>query len=960
MPSILITQCLQNDLVQPIGRYDEVPCLLHVGHAEARRLMGENPSEGPVGMTMRWAYSQAPGDLHLIHVRDWHTAERLEQSEHLRHFGTHCMAGTHGAEFAFPIPDPDRPVQVIDSCGMNDFIGTQFASILAPFSEEPVRVGLMGVWTEAKVFFLTYEILSRYPQVELAVCSALTASSSKANHVFSLTQMERLLRVRVLHSIGQFMEFLGGGSLAVPLPGLPDAEFPRITMEGQNEVGKTDMHLLRYLFRDAATVRLKALAGGYSGNLVLSSASTDLQGHEQVPHVIKIGDQEEIGEERTSFEQIESVLGNNAPRIVEFADYRGRGGLKYRYAAMSGTGASTTLKKLYSEGLSEERIRDILHSVFVEQMGRLYAANREEERNLLGYYRIEPGYAPRMRQKVEQVLGTPATDPELSLPAGETFPNPATFYSRDLAGLLPRARASVRFADVHGDLNASNIIIDGHENVWLIDFALTHYGHVLRDFIKLENDLMFILTPVECADDLSAATKLTDALMAVRDLSRPLPEPEQVGITHPAMLRTYNTIRTLRSHYRQFIGNDRNVLQLLIGQLWYSGRTLSYVESNRWQKQWALYAAGYAAEGVRKLLRAHGPLRVDWLDEELTLPGKLGLTILPGRRDRGRSLTDDIAAIRAQGVTHVVSLLTANEFTDHGVEGLIEAYLDAGLQVRVSPMLDGGVTSVAEMQELLSWISTALAEGGRVMVHCLGGLGRSGLVAASLLIARGMGAAKAIRTVRRCRSPKAIETARQEAFLQRFEAIVRADGGDGEHERIFETMDDVLDFAIGETEAAMAFYRNVAGLTRDPRVRQLFLRFVDEEEGHRKELRTIQTQGTLESLEHRLVELETDLQAGRRPKLGSVSAAELGYEEALRLAMEKEKTSFRLYLKLAECTSDPPTKAILLAFAEDDARHRMQFEVELEEFTALQREVAEMRAQMQSGSGLEQTEETTP
>ena len=45
---VLITQCLQNDFVKPLAPYTPLPNLLHVGHDEARRLMGDDPAEGPV------------------------------------------------------------------------------------------------------------------------------------------------------------------------------------------------------------------------------------------------------------------------------------------------------------------------------------------------------------------------------------------------------------------------------------------------------------------------------------------------------------------------------------------------------------------------------------------------------------------------------------------------------------------------------------------------------------------------------------------------------------------------------------------------------------------------------------------------------------------------------------------------------------------------------------------------
>ena len=38
--SMLITQCLQRDFVDPVRRHDTLPNLLHVGAAEAERLLG--------------------------------------------------------------------------------------------------------------------------------------------------------------------------------------------------------------------------------------------------------------------------------------------------------------------------------------------------------------------------------------------------------------------------------------------------------------------------------------------------------------------------------------------------------------------------------------------------------------------------------------------------------------------------------------------------------------------------------------------------------------------------------------------------------------------------------------------------------------------------------------------------------------------------------------------------------
>jgi len=118
----------------------------------------------------------------------------------------------------------------------------------------------------------------------------------------------------------------------------------------------------------------------------------------------------------------------------------------------------------------------MLRTVLQDQLGRFYAVANREYCNLLDYYNIDHGYAGRMKQKVEMVLGSSADKPVLSLPTGHAFPNIYTFYSTKLEKLKPKAQGSAYFSYIHGDLNGANIIIDGHENVWLIDFFFTHYG----------------------------------------------------------------------------------------------------------------------------------------------------------------------------------------------------------------------------------------------------------------------------------------------------------------------------------------------------------------------------------------------------------------------------------------------------------------------------------------------------
>lgn len=765
--SILITQCLQNDFVKPLKRFEALPNSLHVGHEEALRLLGENPEEGPVSKTMKWAYDQNEKNLEIIHIRDWHAPTDSFQKEHLRQFGNHCIQDTEGADFAFEV-DKTRDVKIVNASGLNDFVNTDLEKYLMAYKNLETKVGLIGVWTEAKISFLAYDLRTRFPDMQIAVCSALTASSSRAHHFSALKQLKSILGVHIFHSIGEFTNFLVNDSetpILLPLPTHSDT--PELIFQNIEVVNKTDYDLIRYLFRDCAQVILKELSGGFSGNLVFSAESIDINGHKQTPHVVKIGQQELIGKERTSFEKIERVLGNSAPQISDFGDLNKRGALKYRYAAM-GEGKSKTFQQLYASKISNKKIISYLDTIFMEQLAKLYKAGVFEACNLLDYYYFKPESAERVKENIENLLGQKADTEILTLPTGNTFYNPYYFYAKELEQIKPFALGNAYFSYIHGDLNGANIIIDSHENVWLIDFFHTHRGHILKDLAKLENDLLYIFTKIDTEEEFLEGIKLIDFLVRIKDLAASLPETNKMDFKSLEIQRTYNTLRHLRSFYSDLIKEDRNSIQLFIALLRYSVHTLSFDESNKFQKLLALYASGVYSHEIKSRLKERGTIRIDYFSEKIIKKGKLGLTILPGRKDLGHILEKDIETIKNLGVTHIVTLVKDNEFHYYGVEDLMDYYHKAGFKVKRLPILDQKVPPFLKMQELVLWIDKNLEKGANIMIHCAGGLGRAGLTASCYLTYKGFSPEEAIKEVRVIRSQRAVETLVQEKYVSDF------------------------------------------------------------------------------------------------------------------------------------------------------------------------------------------------
>jgi protein-tyrosine phosphatase len=176
------------------------------------------------------------------------------------------------------------------------------------------------------------------------------------------------------------------------------------------------------------------------------------------------------------------------------------------------------------------------------------------------------------------------------------------------------------------------------------------------------------------------------------------------------------------------------------------------------------------------------PIRVDFLAAEaLPGPGRLGMTFAPGKKAHGiagrweRDLDADLERlIREYGAQVLVPLLRPHEYEMLAIEDLPTRALKHGFMVREFPIPDVGVPrSITEAAVLVQEILEHVRAGRTVVVHCRGGLGRTGLIAACCLTSLGHEAEQAMAMVRDAR-PETIETQEQEEFVRRFSMEWRA------------------------------------------------------------------------------------------------------------------------------------------------------------------------------------------
>ena len=141
-----------------------------------------------------------------------------------------------------------------------------------------------------------------------------------------------------------------------------------------------------------------------------------------------------------------------------------------------------------------------------------------------------------------------------------------------------------------------------------------------------------------------------------------------------------------------------------------------------------------------------------------------------------------------------------------------------------------------------------------------------------------------------------------------------------------DTVDKILAFAIAQEEHAARLYTALANKTGKKHMKEAFLGFAQEEEGHKAKLMAVKEGKLMLPAEGRVL----DLKIGDYLEDVTVSS-DLDYREALILAMKAEKTAFRLYSDLASATDNPPLKATLLGLAQEEAKHKLRFEIEYDD-----------------------------
>ncbi len=138
--------------------------------------------------------------------------------------------------------------------------------------------------------------------------------------------------------------------------------------------------------------------------------------------------------------------------------------------------------------------------------------------------------------------------------------------------------------------------------------------------------------------------------------------------------------------------------------------------------------------------------------------------------------------------------------------------------------------------------------------------------------------------------------------------------------------DEILDFAIGEEENAVKFYTEMADKAVHSSMKRDFLLFANEERGHRAKLIAAKEGKKFQPDDKKILDLKIS------DYTVDVNMDEVeSYEDALVIAMKKEKAAFKLYTRLGEIVDSEDAQNLFKALAQEEAKHKLRFEIAFDE-----------------------------
>ena len=384
--------------------------------------------------------------------------------------------------------------------------------LLHDTDRQAIRFVVIGCHTEHRVLTIASFLRNVLGYRNVAVCSHLTGSSTPEAHYSVLRHNCPSADIKVFVDLAACAEFAG-----VDLPSTnhlqvgPCQVEPVDVWESLTEEQRT---IVEFLCMHWTRTRIRALQGGYSGSALLLAQGWKGQAQTE-PLVLKIDQFAQMRREIDGYHQVKGLLGKHVPTFDYPVAIGESVGVAMEFAAMEGN--PTTLQDTFEDARDDEGIRLFFHRLdktLQLLVDKLYG-NTKTGTWITPYRALGLHAEAQVRFLNENVAHL------MQYCEAESREVEGISAAARLGKILKLIAANEDAVESevclsHGDLNFQNIICDGADNIWFIDWTHCGYYPVELDFAKLECDVKFVMTKDFEVDDLPRLKKFEEYLLTHR------------------------------------------------------------------------------------------------------------------------------------------------------------------------------------------------------------------------------------------------------------------------------------------------------------------------------------------------------------------------------------------------------------------------------------------------------------
>ena len=149
----------------------------------------------------------------------------------------------------------------------------------------------------------------------------------------------------------------------------------------------------------------------------------------------------------------------------------------------------------------------------------------------------------------------------------------------------------------------------------------------------------------------------------------------------------------------------------------------------------------------------------------------------------------------------------------------------------------------------------------------------------------------------------------------------------------FESLQEIIDFAIEKEIEATDFYETVSKQESMSGAKEMLVEFAAEEKKHQKLLEELKTKGAVEGVSDYKFNWIPDIK-----RSNFVTEMEykpgMGYHELLMLAMKREEKALALYNQLLSQAEGEGSKEVFKMLCQEEAKHKLALETKYDDYMA--------------------------